>query len=76
MRKDDDLLAAHIEEEMERYASIDKRLKAIEDQLTDISEIWVQSRGVLNFVKLMAAIAVALASVYTFFQSNFTIVPK
>lgn len=66
----------HSEEEMERYASIEARLAAMENSLLEIKDVWSQAKGALQFIKILAGIATAIAAVYAFLNTNFTITPK
>ncbi len=75
-RHDDSLLEKHTAEEMERYQAIVDRLTEIEKRQSEMLEVWTQAKGALQFIKILAAIGVTLAGIYTFFTSNFTVIPK
>jgi hypothetical protein len=75
-RHDDSLLEKHTEEEMERYQAIVDRLTKIEERQTEMLEVWTQAKGALQFIKILAALGVAIAGIYSFFTSNFTVIPK
>lgn len=66
----------HSDEEMERYALIEARLTAMESTLVEIRDVWSQAKGALQFIKILAGIATAVAAVYAFLNTNFTITPK
>ena len=75
-RQDDTALIEHAREEMERYKEIADRLSEIEKRQSEMLEVWSQAKGALQFIKILATIGVALAGIYTFFTSNFTVIPK
>jgi tetrahydromethanopterin S-methyltransferase subunit G len=74
--QDKSILAQHVQEEMVRYAQIEDRLAKIESKLEDITEIWAQAKGALFFIKIMSGVGAAVAAIYVFLNSNFTITVK
>ena len=75
-RRDDLLLESHIREEMERYGSIDNRLDAIEGQMRELLDTWVQAKGAFSFVKVMAGLGAAAAAIWAFVSDHFHVALK
>ncbi len=75
-QNNESILEEHVREEMIRYARIEDRLTKIENQLGEITSIWQQAKGALTFIKIMASITSAVAAIYVFITSNFSITPK
>jgi hypothetical protein len=72
----DQVLEKHIEDEQRHFEDFDKRLEAIEISLVEFKDAWTQAKGVISFVKILAAIAAACATAYAFLTSNFTVIVK
>lgn len=72
----DQLLSEHIEREEKKFDSIDDRLSKLENQLSELIDLWTQAKGVLNFIKVVAGIGAACAAFYSFTHDYFTITPR
>ncbi len=75
-RKDDMLLENHVKEEMERYAEIEQRLSKIESQISDLLDVWIQAKGAVSFIKIMAGLGAGAAAIWAFVHDNFHLALK
>lgn len=49
-----------------------KNITELQEQMKNLVDMWSQARGVLTFVKIMAAIVAACATAWTFLSQNIT----
>jgi hypothetical protein len=70
IRHVDERIAAHTEDEMARYRSIEAEIAKIHASLADLLDTWQAAKGVLAFLKFCAALGAGVVAVLVWVKDH------